>query len=60
MKFIRGDNGPVAINTTLGWTLSGPTEAADQEESTVSFVHTHTLRVEGTTNKELDNFLRSF
>ena len=57
---IRGDNGPVAINTTLGWVLSGPTGVAEKEESAVSLVNAHTLRVEGITNKELDNTLRSF
>ena len=57
---IRGENGPVAINTTLGWVLSGPAGVAEPEESTVSLVNAHTLRVEGITNKELDNTLRLF
>ena len=57
---IQGDNGPVAINTTLGWVLSGPTGVAEKEESAVSLVNAHTLWVEGITNKDLDNTLRSF
>ena len=56
---IQGENGPVAINTTLEWLLSGPVVVAEPEESTVSLVNPHTLRVEGITNKELDNTLRS-
>ena len=33
---------------------------AEKEESAVSLVNVHTLQVEGITNKELDNTLRSF
>ena len=60
MKPFEGENGPVAINTTLGWVLSGAIGVAEQEESTVSLVNAHTLRVVGITNKELDGTLRSF
>ena len=57
---IQRENGPVAINTTLGWVLSGPAGVAEPEESTVSLVNAHSLQIEGITNKELDNTLRSF
>ena len=57
---LRCGGGPVAINTTLGWVLSGPTGAAEQESSAVSLVNAHTLRVEGITNRELDKTMRSF
>lgn len=60
---MRGDAGPVAVNTTLGWVLSGPSGPADQKEhavSPVSLVTAHTMRVEGITNKELDNTMKSF
>jgi hypothetical protein len=57
---VRGGEGPVAIKTTLGWVLSGPTGAAEPEKSIVSLVNAHTLRVEGVTNRELDETLRSF
>ena len=59
-EIIRGQSGPVAIQTTLGWVLSGPAETTGQRKSTVSLVTTHTLRVEGITNKELDTTLQSF
>lgn len=59
-KTIRGDGGPVAIETTLGWVLSGPTGVSEQERSAVSLMNTHTLLVEGITNKDLDKTLRSF
>ena len=50
----------MAVQTTLGWVLSGPAGTTGQRKSTVSLVTTHTLRVEGVTNKELDTTLRSF
>ena len=59
-EIIRGQSGPVAVSTTLGWVLSGPAGKTGQRNSTVSLVTTHTLRVEGITNKELDSTLRSF
>ena len=57
---MRGDTG---VTTTLGWVLSGrsgPSGAADQKEHAVSLVTAHTMRVEGITNKELDNTMKSF
>lgn len=59
-EVIRGQSGPVAIQTTLGWVLSGPTGTMGPRKPTVSLVTTHTLRVDGITNKELDTTLRSF
>ena len=54
----RGQFGPVAINTELGWVLSGP---ADQIQPCTSLL-THTLRVDGLTQdaQVLDDRLRSF
>ena len=54
---VRGQEGPVAVGTTLGWVLSGP---AEPPGPTVSLAVTHTLHVGGVTNKELDANLRSF
>ena len=59
-RIIREQSGPVAIETTLEWILSGPAELPGQQRSTVSLITTHTLWVEGVTNKELDTALRSF
>ena len=59
-KTIRGDDGPVAIETSLGWVLSGPTGLGESEKSAVSLFNTHTLRVEGMTNRELDKTLKTF
>lgn len=58
-RTVRGGSGPVAIETTLGWVLSGPAESSGQR-STVSLMSAHTLRVEGITNTELHNTLQSF
>ena len=54
---VRGQDGPVAVGMTLGWVLSGPVELPGP---TVSLTITHSLHVEGITNKELDANLRSF
>ena len=43
-EFVTGEVvGGVAINTTLGWMLSGP---ADVKGSTVNLITTHTLRID--------------
>ncbi len=57
---IRGSSGPVAIKTTLGWVLSGPARMPVQPGATATLMTTHTLRVEGVTNKDLDATLRLF
>ncbi len=58
----RGEKGPVAIHTTLGWILSGPAGASDvTQEASASLVATHTLRIDdGVTNKMLDATMKSF
>ena len=53
---LHGEGGPVAIRTTLGWVLSGPTGVSN---STVS-LNVHILHAEGVTNAELDRDLRLF
>ena len=58
-RTIRGRSGPVAVETTLGWVLSGPAGSSGQGSS-VSLMTTHTLHVEGITNTELHATLRSF
>ena len=59
-EIIRGQSGPVAVGTILGWVLSGPAELAGQQRPTVSLMTMHTLCVEGVTNKELNCSLRAF
>ena len=61
----RGESGPVAINTKLGWVLSGPVPSTRQEAShqpTMSLVATHTLRVgaEPSDTHALEDCLYSF
>ena len=57
---VRGDCGPVAIGTTLGWVLSGPTGEAEGEGSSVNLTCAHTLIGDvSITNKELDKTLKS-
>ena len=58
-RTIRGRSGPVAVETTLGWVLSGPAGSSG-EWSTMSLMTTHTLQVEGITNTELHATLQAF
>ena len=52
----RGDDGPVAVGTKLGWVLSGPAPMADHSLLTT----THTLRVASHEEESLNDTLRSF
>ena len=56
-EIVRGVHGLVAINTRLGWVLSGPVQTSDV--TSVNFTSSHTLRIDGSTNvleKELQSF----
>ena len=57
----RGNSGPVAIRTTLGWVLSGPAPLHTHDAPDACLV-THTLRVDGLSNDSqlLDDRLKSF
>ena len=61
-KVLRGDSGPVAIHTRLGWVLSGPTTLTGRPMPAVSLIATHTLRInsEPCSTGRLDETLRSF
>ena len=58
----RGNTGPVAINTRLGWVLSGPGSPPLADLSTTSLITVHTLTVgtESFNDHNLTNQLRSF
>ena len=64
-KVVRGDDGPTAIQTTLGWVLSGPTNGAvqnDQQQNNLVTMHvlkTATKPVD-ITNESLDGSLQRF
>ena len=48
---LKGDSGPTAVETRLGWVLSGPTEVL-QEDTTINFTSAHSshvLRVDSVT-----------
>ena len=62
-EIVRGASGPVAINTRLGWVLSGPVQVGNV--TCVNFTSSHTLQIDGSTDvleKELQSFrdLESF
>ena len=55
-EIIRGASGSVAINTRLGWVLSGP---VPMNVTSVNFTSSHTLQIDGSTDvleKELQSF----
>ena len=50
-RIIRGASGPAAVETKLGWVLSGPVEGAAQENTAINFISTHSLRVDAFTEQ---------
>lgn len=61
-KTRRGDGGPVAIDTVLGWVLSGPVGIQGQGQADTTLM-THTLRVESLLRHDaqaLDERLQTF
>jgi len=44
-EVVRGQTGPVAINTKLGWVLSGPLYADTVDPSTSTVMTVHTLHI---------------
>ena len=56
-KVSRGRDGPIAVETKLGWVLSG---LAPSVESSCSFLTTHTLRVSSCEDSSLDATLHAF
>ena len=63
-RVLREASGPTAVETQLGWVLSGPVEEMPPETTIINFVATHTthsLRVDTFTEQEsLDAGLRRF
>ena len=55
-RVIRGGDGPVAVETSLGWVLSGPAPITES----CTLLTTHTLRVDTQEEESLDNTLKSF
>ena len=62
-RVVKGDGGPTAIETRLGWVLSGPADGV-QEETSINLIpahSTHILRVDNFSEAEnLDSQLRRF
>jgi hypothetical protein len=61
-EICRGDSGPIAIHTKLGWVLSGPIALSDSEQSSVNLITTHVLKADvlQPTLEPLNDTLRSF
>ena len=45
-RICRGRSGPIAIETKLGWVLSGPVPGYDQEHTSTSLFTAHVLQTE--------------
>ncbi|KAL5474082.1 hypothetical protein EMCRGX_G028656 [Ephydatia muelleri] len=60
----RQGNGPTAIETKLGWVLSGPATGLSCESTSMSLLSCHTLKAEvstiGCTDATLDDTLKKF
>lgn len=58
---IRGEKGPTAVYTKLGWVLSGPSGSFGNDCAVVNIVTSHILRVDAMFPvEELDSTLKSF
>ena len=56
----RGSTGPIALDTKVGWILSGPAEGQNSEE-TITVHPTHTLRIDTLTESDqLEQGLKRF
>ena len=57
----RGEGGPVAIRTRLGWVLSGPT-AMQMDNTAHTYLTTHVLRIDASphSTQRLEEVLQSF
>ena len=59
-EVLKGENGPTALNTYLGWILSGPAQVKEASALRSTFV-THVLCVDGScSNKQLEKELHAF
>ena len=64
-EVMRGERGPTAISTHLGWVLSGPTHCLDSCTSAVNVITSHTLKidsqeVQSQTDEGMDVTLQQF
>ena len=56
----RGGEGPLALNTRLGWVLPGPVDqSSDVRVSTTNYISSHTLRMD-TSHTRVDKQLEKF
>ena len=49
-KIRTSECGPIAVNTQMGWVLSGSVLLSGQEQQSSSLISTHTLKVRGLLN----------
>ena len=59
---IRGENGPIAVNSKFGWLLSGPTNSSPYEENVVSnlIISGEAFLNETNETDEIKNILKTF
>ena len=59
-EIIRGQAGPVAVNTKLGWVLSGPVNSNIVDGNIVTVLTVHTLHIGTIPDEQLDKTLQAF
>ena len=59
-EIIRGQTGPVAVNTKLGWVLSGPVNSNVEDDSNATALTVHTLHIGNNNDEQLDKTLQAF
>ncbi len=62
-KVVQGESDPTAIETHLGWVLSGPTCGPDGYTSAVNVITAHTLKIDAQevkTDEGMDMTLQQF
>ncbi len=60
-KVIKGESGPIAIHTKVGWILSGPATASKQVAVNLAVATTHALKIDSfVAEPSLDDQLKRF
>ena len=59
-KIIRGQAGPVAVETKLGWVLSGPVDSNMTDGNNATVLTVYTLHISTGPDEQLDKTLQAF
>ena len=59
-EIIRGHTDPVAVNTKLGWVLSGPANSNVEDDYNATVLTVHTLHIGTDPDEQLDKTLQAY